>query len=73
MARTLVILGPVLIAAGLLWPFLTRLGLGNPPGDISIRRSNFQFYLPVTSSIIVSVVLSVVLALIFWIVSMIRR
>jgi hypothetical protein len=50
-------------------PWLTRLGLGNLPGDISIRRSNFQFYLPVTSSIIVSVVLS----LIFWIVSMIRR
>lgn len=69
MARTFVILGLVLIAAGLLWPWLTRLGFGNLPGDISIRRSNFQFHLPVTSSIIVSVVLS----LIFWIVSMIRR
>jgi Protein of unknown function (DUF2905) len=69
MARTFVILGLVLIAAGLLWPWLTRLGLGNLPGDISVRRSNLQFYLPVTSSIIVSVVLS----LIFWIVSMIRR
>jgi hypothetical protein len=52
MARTLVILGLVLIASGLLWPCLTRLGRGNLPGDISIRRSNFQFFLPVTSAII---------------------
>lgn len=69
MARTLVILGLILVAAGLLWPWLARLGLGHLPGDISIRRPHFHFYMPVTSSIIVSVVLS----LIVWIVSMFRR
>jgi hypothetical protein len=69
MARTLVILGLVLLAAGLLWPWLMRLGLGHLPGDISIHRPHFHFYMPVTSSILVSIVLS----LIVWIVSMFRR
>jgi len=31
MARWLTILGAVLVVAGLLWPWLTRLGLGRLP------------------------------------------
>jgi hypothetical protein len=42
MARWLIILGVVLIVAGLLWPWLTRLGLGRLPGDIVIERDNFS-------------------------------
>ena len=62
MSRTLIIFGLVLIAAGLLWPFLTKLGLGRLPGDIVIERENFTFYLPLATSLLISVVLS----LIFW-------
>ncbi|HKK14533.1 MAG TPA: DUF2905 domain-containing protein [Gammaproteobacteria bacterium] len=61
MARLLVILGAVLVLVGLLWPWLTRLGLGRLPGDIVIHRGNFRFYFPVTTSIIVSLVLSLLL------------
>ena len=32
-----------------------------PSGDIIIERDNFTFYLPITTSILVSVVLSVIL------------
>jgi len=60
-ARLLVILGAVLVLVGLLWPWLTRLGLGRLPGDIVIHRGNFRFYFPVTTSIIVSLVLSLLL------------
>jgi hypothetical protein len=61
MARFLVILGLALVAAGLLWPYLTRLGIGHLPGDIVVTRGNFTFYFPVVTSIILSIVLSALL------------
>ena len=62
MSRTLIIFGLVLVAAGLLWPFLSKPGLGRLPGDIVIERENFTFYLPLATSLLISVMLS----LIFW-------
>jgi Protein of unknown function (DUF2905) len=61
MARWLIILGVVLIVAGLLWPWLTKVGLGRLPGDIVIERDNFRAYIPITTSIVISVVLSLIL------------
>ena len=61
MARWLIILGVVLIVAGLIWPWLTKLGLGRLPGDIVIERDNFRAYIPITTSIVISVVLSLIL------------
>jgi hypothetical protein len=60
-ARWLIILGVVLVVAGLLWPWLGRLGLGRLPGDLVIERENFRLYLPITTSILVSIVLSLIL------------
>jgi hypothetical protein len=37
--------------------------IGRLPGDIVVRRSSFSFYLPITTSIIVSVALTVLMAL----------
>ena len=64
MARTLIILGVVLVAAGLLWPWLQKAGIGRLPGDILIQRDGFTLYLPITTSILVSIVISVLLWLI---------
>jgi hypothetical protein len=64
LARWLVILGVVLILAGLLWPWLTKLGFGRLPGDIVIERDSFRVYIPITTSILISVVLSLILWLI---------
>jgi hypothetical protein len=61
MARWLIILGLVLIVVGLLWPWLGKLGLGRLPGDIVIERENFRLYLPITTSILISLVLSLIL------------
>jgi Protein of unknown function (DUF2905) len=61
MARWLIVLGVVLIVAGLLWPWITKLGLGRLPGDIVVERENFRLYLPITTSILVSVALSLIL------------
>ena len=38
------------------------LPLGRLPGDIAIRRGNFSFYFPLTTSIILSVVFTLLLA-----------
>jgi hypothetical protein len=64
MSRTLIIIGLVFVAAGVLWPFMGRLGLGRLPGDIVIERPGFSFYFPLMTSLIISVVLSVLLWLI---------
>ncbi len=61
MGRWLVIAGIVLVAVGLAWPWLSRLGLGRLPGDIVVERGNFRFYFPLATSIVVSVVLSLVI------------
>lgn len=61
MARWLIILGIVLVLAGVLWPWLTKLGLGRLPGDIAIERENFSVYIPITTSILVSLALSLIL------------
>lgn len=64
MARFLIILGVVLVALGLLWPWLGRLGLGHLPGDIVVERENFRLYVPITTSLLASLVLSLILWLI---------
>lgn len=61
MSRLLVILGIVLIAVGLLWPLLQKSGLGRLPGDFLIEREGFRLYLPITTSVLISLVLSLVL------------
>ena len=62
MSRTLILIGLLLVAVGLLWPWLSKLGLGRLPGDILIKRDNFVFYAPLASGLVLSIVLSVI----FW-------
>lgn len=61
MSRGLIIFGSVLIAIGLLWPVISKLGLGRLPGDIVIERENFRLYVPLATSLLVSIVLSLFL------------
>jgi hypothetical protein len=61
MARTLIILGLVVVAVGLLWPWLTKIGLGRLPGDIVVQRGNTSFYFPIVTCVLISVALSLVL------------
>jgi hypothetical protein len=61
MSRTLIIIGLLLVAAGVLWPWLWKLGLGRLPGDFVVRREGFTFYAPIATGILISIVLSAVL------------
>ena len=58
--RLLIVAGVTLVAVGLLWPFLARLGLGRLPGDIVLRRGNFTLYAPIVTCLLASVVLSLI-------------
>lgn len=61
MNRTLILIGLGIAAIGLLWPWLSRLPLGQLPGDIIIRRENVSFFFPITTMILVSLAISAVL------------
>jgi hypothetical protein len=61
MGRVLVILGVILVLAGLAWPWLSKLGLGRLPGDISIEREGWSFFFPITTGFVISVVISLLL------------
>jgi hypothetical protein len=62
MPRLLIVTGLLLVAAGLLWPWIGRLGLGQLPGDIAIKGEHGSFYFPIVSCLVISAVIS----LIFW-------
>ena len=63
--RYLIIVGFLIIIAGVIIMFFTRIPyIGRLPGDIYIRRDKFTFYFPLATSIIVSVILSLIFYLI---------
>lgn len=64
MSRALITIGLAIVVVGLLWPWLSRLGLGRLPGDIVIERENFTFYAPIATGLLLSIVLSLLLWLI---------
>lgn len=59
--RLLIVLGGVLLLAGIGLMAAGRLGLGRLPGDFVYRRGNFSFYFPLMTSILLSVILSLLL------------
>ena len=61
MGKTLIIIGIILVCVGLLWPVIGKLPLGRLPGDIIVRRENFNFYFPLVSGIVVSLIVTIVL------------
>jgi hypothetical protein len=65
--RALIVIGLVLVAAGLLVMMGDRLPikLGRLPGDIVIKGKNSTFYFPLMTCLLLSVLLS----LVSWIVS----
>jgi hypothetical protein len=61
MSRLLIIFGLVPVAVGVLWPVIAKLGLGRLPGDLVIERENFRLYIPIVTSLLISLLLSLVL------------
>jgi hypothetical protein len=51
-------MGLVLLTAGILWPYLQKIGLGRLPGDIVIERERFTLYIPLMTSVIIALVIN---------------
>jgi len=64
LGRTLIFLGLMLAAVGLVFVLFERLpGIPRLPGDILIRRGNFTFYFPLATSLVVSLLLTLLFSL----------
>ena len=61
MARFLIVLGLTILVVGLLWPYLSRLGLGRLPGDIVVEGRKTSFYFPLATCLLLSLLLSAAL------------
>lgn len=61
MQRSLIVLGLAILAVGVLWPWIRRVGLGRLPGDIRIQTAHGVFYFPIVTCLVLSIVLSLVL------------
>jgi len=64
MSGTFILLGTILMAVGLSWPWIGWLRLGRLPGDIVVERQNFTLYFPITSGLLISVALTLFLWLV---------
>ncbi len=61
MGKLLVVVGLLITGLGLL--MILGLPIGRLPGDIAIKRDNFSFYFPITTSIILSIILTLLFSL----------
>jgi hypothetical protein len=61
MQRFLIVLGVVLLASGLAWPWLRQLPLGHLPGDIHIVKEGVSFHFPITTGIVISLLVSLLI------------
>jgi len=69
MDKIFIFIGIVFIIIGVILYFFKDFPLFHLPGDIIIKKENFTFYFPITSSILISIILSVV----FYIISRIMK
>jgi hypothetical protein len=61
MQRTLILVGLLILAVGLLWPWIGKLGLGRLPGDLRVETQYGGFYFPIITCLVISIVVSLVL------------
>jgi len=64
MGKTILILGVFLVILGLLIVIAPKIPfIGKLPGDIHVKRDNFTFYFPITSSILISIIVTILINL----------
>ncbi len=61
MRKTLIAIGLLVLATGLLWPWVSKVPIGRLPGDVIIDKPGLKVYIPITTMILVSAVVSLIL------------
>tara|TARA_B000000609_G_C23912208_1_gene209054 strand:+ start:66 stop:263 length:198 start_codon:yes stop_codon:yes gene_type:complete len=59
MQKILIILGIIILAVGILYPYIKKIGLGQLPGDLVFKSENSTLFFPIVTCIIISVVLTI--------------
>ena len=60
MQKILIYIGLIILAIGILWPFLKELPIGRMPGDIVLKKDKFTFYFPIITCLVVSLIISII-------------
>lgn len=63
LGKSLFLIGFFIIILGLGITVLGKIGIGQLPGDVVVKKPNFTFYFPIVSSIIISLILTLILNL----------
>lgn len=63
--KSLMVLGIMLFLSGSVVLLVQRLGLGRLPGDIFIQRKQFTLYIPLATSLLISLLLTLIYNLFF--------
>ena len=59
MQKILIILGIIILAVGILYPYIKKISLGQLPGDLVFKSENSTLFFPIVTCIIISVVLTI--------------
>ncbi|HON10081.1 MAG TPA: DUF2905 domain-containing protein [Chitinispirillaceae bacterium] len=59
--RFLVVAGTIILVLGVFFILTDKLPLGKLPGDIQIGNGRFKVYIPIATSILISLVLTLVI------------
>lgn len=69
-SKYLIIIGIIFVAVGILLSFIPKLGFfGKLPGDIYIEKENYRVYIPITTSIVISLLLTGI----FWLIGYLTK
>lgn len=63
--KALIFFGLVIVFLGIVLTFLPALKVGRLPGDVQFQKGNWTVYIPITTSILLSIFLSLLLWIIF--------
>jgi hypothetical protein len=64
LGKTLLLIGVIVTVVGLVFMVSPKIPwLGHLPGDISIKRQNVRVYVPIATSIVISILLTLLLNL----------
>ena len=70
LGKTLILLGAIIIVMGIVLFLLPKMGSWKIPGDIVIKRDNFVLFIPLGTSILLSLLLTLILAVAGWLLTL---
>ncbi len=54
-------IGAAIFLAGIIWHWGSKLGMGSLPGDLTFKKGSLTVYVPLATSLVISVLLSLLL------------